>query len=181
MTAVTTGTTGTLYAGTALLTRAALRRDRLLASIWIALLTVVAYASAAATASLYPTVADQVAAARAINASPAVVALYGPILDERSLGELAMTKMTVLYAVFVALLLVVVVRRHTRGDEESGRAELVAGTAVGPGRRTGRRRPRGRAPLPGRRAARGAGRHRRRPSRSPGRSPSARPGPASAG
>ena len=92
-----------------------------------------AYASAAATASLYPTVADQVAAARAINASPAVVALYGPILDERSLGELAMTKMTVLYAVFVALLMVVVVRRHTRGDEENGRAELVAGTAVGRG------------------------------------------------
>jgi ABC-2 type transport system permease protein len=133
MTAVTTGTTRTPYAGTALLTRAALRRDRLLASIWIALLTVVAYASAAATESLYPTVADQVAAARAINASPAVVALYGPILDESSLGELAMTKMTVLYAVFVALLLVVVVRRHTRGDEENGRAELVAGTAVGRG------------------------------------------------
>ena len=116
-----------------MLTRAALRRDRLLASVWIALLTVVAYASAAATESLYPTVADQVAAARAINASPAVVALYGPILDERSLGELAMTKLTVLYAVFVALLLVVVVRRHTRGDEENGRAELVAGTAVGRG------------------------------------------------
>ena len=44
------------------------------------------------------------AAARAINASPAVVALYGPILDVHSLGELAMTKLTVLYAVFVALM-----------------------------------------------------------------------------
>ena len=66
----------------------------------------------------------QVAAAEAINASPALVALYGPILDVHSLGELAMTKMTVLYAVFVAFMAVVVVRRHTRVEEETGRAEL---------------------------------------------------------
>ena len=42
-----------------------------------------------------------------------------------------MTKMTVVYAVFVAVLLVVVVRRHTRLEEESGRAELLGGTAIG--------------------------------------------------
>ena len=34
--------------------------------------------------SLYPTEADRVAAAEAINASPAIVALYGPILDVHS-------------------------------------------------------------------------------------------------
>ena len=70
-------------------------------------------------------------AARAINDNPAVVALYGPILDVHSLGELAMTKVTVLYAVILALMFVVVVRRHTRGEEESGHAELLAGTAIG--------------------------------------------------
>ena len=42
-----------------------------------------------------------------------------------------MTKMTVLYAVFVAILFVVLVRRHTRVEEENGQAELVGGTAVG--------------------------------------------------
>ena len=42
-----------------------------------------------------------------------------------------MTKMTVLYAVFVALMFLVVVRRHTRSEEESGRAELLGGTAIG--------------------------------------------------
>ena len=36
-----------------------------------------------------------------------MVALYGPILDVHSLGELAMTKLTVLYAVVVALLVLV--------------------------------------------------------------------------
>jgi len=117
--------------GTALLVRQALRRDRLLLAVWTVLLVGVCFASASATASLYPTVRDRISAAEAINASPAIVALYGPILDVTSLGELSMTKLTVMYAVFVAVLFVVLVRRHTRVEEESGRTELVAGTAIG--------------------------------------------------
>jgi len=113
------------------LVRQALRRDRILASVWTILLVVVVYASAAATPDLYPTDADRVRAAEAINNSPAIVALYGPILNVHSVGELSMTKMTVLYSVFVALLFVVLVRRHTRVEEESGRAELLASTRVG--------------------------------------------------
>lgn len=121
----------TTYAGTVLLTRQALRRDRLIAPVWVAVLALLLYASAAATPSLYQSTADRVDAARAINGNAAVVALYGPILHVHSLGELAMSKMTVLYALFVAMLVVVLVRRHTRVEEESGRLELVAGTAVG--------------------------------------------------
>ena len=117
-------------AGVGPLTRLAVRRDRLLVGVGVLLLVGVCAASATATGSLYATAPQQVAAAEAINASPAVVALYGPILDTSSFGELAMTKMTVLYAVLVAALLVVVVRRHTRTEEESGRAELLAGTAM---------------------------------------------------
>lgn len=107
------------------------RRDRIIASVWTLLLVITCVASAAATPSLYDTVAARVHAAEAINNSPAIVALYGPILDVRSTGELAMTKMTVLYAVFAALLFVVLVRRHTRVAEERGTAELLAATAVG--------------------------------------------------
>ncbi|MCW2818592.1 MAG: hypothetical protein JWR42_1379 [Marmoricola sp.] len=116
--------------GTWLLTRRALRRDRWLVAVWLAVLTATVGASAGATASLYPTTADRAGAARAIDASPAIVVLYGPILDVGSLGELAMTKLTVLYAVLVAVLGLVLVRRHTRTEEESGRSELVGGTAV---------------------------------------------------
>ena len=42
-----------------------------------------------------------------------------------------MTKMTVLYAVFVAVLFVVLMRRHTRVEEESGRNRAVVAGAVG--------------------------------------------------
>lgn len=117
--------------GTGLLLRHQLRRDRILAPAWIGVLVLMCVASAAATPGLYASAAERVHAAQAINHSPAIVALYGPILDVHSVGELAMTKMTVTYAVLVAVFLVIVVRRHTRIEEESGRAELVGGTAVG--------------------------------------------------
>jgi ABC-2 type transport system permease protein len=117
--------------GTGLLVRFALRRDRVLLTSWVVVLAAVVVASAAGTTSLYADPAERIAAAETINASPAIVALYGPILDPSSAGELAMTKMTVLYAVFVAFMGVVLVRRHTRVEEESGRAELVGATAVG--------------------------------------------------
>lgn len=113
------------------LARFGLRRDRILITVGALLLVGVCSASTAALGSLYPTAADRVAAAGALNASPAIVALYGPIFDVHSRGELAMTKATVLYAVFLAALIAVVVRRHTRVEEESGRAELLGGTAVG--------------------------------------------------
>jgi ABC-2 type transport system permease protein len=119
------------YVGTGILTRQALRRDRVIAPVWVAILAIMVYASAAATPTLYTSAAERLRAAEAINGNPAVVALYGPILDVRSIGELSMTKMTVLYTVFAAILIVVLVRRHTRVEEESGRLELVAGTAVG--------------------------------------------------
>ena len=121
---------GRPVAGTRLLLRHHLRRDRLLVLVWVLFLVGICYASAAATPSLYPSAVDRVRAAEALDASPAVVALYGPIPDVHSLGQVAMTKMTVVYALFVAVMVLVVVRRHTRADEESGRTELVGGTAV---------------------------------------------------
>ncbi|HWI44190.1 MAG TPA: hypothetical protein VNS81_11260 [Nocardioides sp.] len=119
------------FTGTRLLLGLGARRDRVLVPVWSAVLVLMSFASAAATGSLYDGEAARLQAAEAINGSPAIIALYGPIVDPRSAGELAMTKMTVLYALFAATLLVAVVRRHTRVEEESGRTELVGGTAVG--------------------------------------------------
>jgi ABC-2 type transport system permease protein len=117
--------------GVGALTRLALRRSRVLILAWAAVLTLVVYASAAATGGLYATSSDRVSAAESINASSALVALYGPILDVHSLGELAMTKTTVTYGVLVMALVVSLVRRHSRVEEESGRAELLGGLAIG--------------------------------------------------
>lgn len=117
--------------GTTQLLRLNLRRDRILAGLWLGVLTLLVFASAAATDSLFGTPEQQALLSKSINDQPALVALYGPILDITSAGELAMSKMTVLYALIATIPFVVIVRRHTRLEEESGRAELLGGTCVG--------------------------------------------------
>lgn len=117
--------------GTGLLARAALRRDRALFAGWIGGLVAMAALSSSATVDLYPDVASRVDASATINRSSALVALYGRIYDPTSIGALSMIKMGGLGAVFVAIWSVVLVVRHTRADEEAGRAELLGGGPVG--------------------------------------------------
>ncbi|HWU32755.1 MAG TPA: hypothetical protein VN108_07775 [Marmoricola sp.] len=118
-------------AGAAELLRQGLRRDRVLAPASIALFVLMAYASAFATDSLYHSTAAQLKAVTLVNDQPGILALYGPIDTNAGVGALAMSKMTVLYALFAAGVFVAIVRRHTRVEEESGRAEFLAGTSMG--------------------------------------------------
>jgi len=113
-----------------LLWRLMARHDRVLVPVWFAVLALLCYSSATATPALYRSDASRAAAAAAVNASPGIVALYGPILDVTSVGELAMTKMTVLHAVLVSVMVLFMIRRHTRGDEEAGRSELLGAAAL---------------------------------------------------
>ena len=106
------------------------RRDRVLIPVWLAVLVATSYVQVTATIRLYSSEASRLTASRAINASPGIVAIYGPILDPTSLGEFAMTKMTVTYAVLVSIMLLFIVRRHTRLDEESGRVEMLTAGAI---------------------------------------------------
>lgn len=119
------------YAGTGTLVRLALRRDRLLIPLWALVLAASVAGSASATAKLYPDEASREKAARLIGSSPATAFMYGPIHDPRSQGELGTFKMVTLGAVFVSLLGMFLVRRHTRADEESGRLEMVTAGVLG--------------------------------------------------
>jgi ABC-2 type transport system permease protein len=118
------------YAGTRTLLTLALRRDRLV--IPLAVLGLVAFAggSARSTVALYQG-QEAVDAARALLASPAIVGMYGPIANPDNPDSFAVFKTLLLGAVCVALLAVVLVRRHTRTEEEAGRTELVGAGAVG--------------------------------------------------
>lgn len=118
-------------AGTGTLLRLALRRDRVLLPVWIAVFVMMAASSAAATVGLYPTVASRAQAAAAINNAPSLVALYGRIYDPTSLGAVAMIKMIAFGSALLAVLSIIVVVRHTRAEEEAGRLELVGATVVG--------------------------------------------------
>lgn len=119
------------YAGTGTLVRLALRRDRLLVPLSVIGLAVLAGSSAQATVALYSDPAQAVAAARAVAASPALVAMYGPVADPQNPDSVAVFKTGLMGAVLVALLAFAVVRRHTRTEEESGRTELLGAGVVG--------------------------------------------------
>ncbi len=120
------------FAGTWQLMRLALRRDRVLLPAWIAIFVGMTIVSAAGTVALYPDEASRIVAAAAINKVPTFVAMYGRVWDPTSLGELSMIKMSGLGAVFISILAALLMIRHTRADEESGRSELLAAGPIGP-------------------------------------------------
>lgn len=119
------------FAGTLTLTRFALRRDRILLPIWIALFPLLTVSSASATIALYPTEQSRVVAVGAINELPVAVALYGRIWDPTSLGALSLLKLAAMGGVMIGILTIMLVTRHVRAEEEQGRTELLGAAAVG--------------------------------------------------
>ncbi len=117
--------------GTTRLVRLALRRDRVLLPVWSAALVLGSVGSVRATVDLYPDAASRAEAARGINDNPALVAIYGPVSEIDSEGAVATFKLLLLGGVLLSMLCSVLVRRHTRLEEESGRAELLSATVLG--------------------------------------------------
>jgi ABC-2 type transport system permease protein len=117
-------------AGTGSLLRLALRRDRILAPAWIAVFVLMVTYAAAASIELYPTLHSRVTAAQGVNGTAALVALYGRVY-EPTIGAISIMKMGGIGGALIAVLAFMLVVRHTRAEEESGRLELVSATVVG--------------------------------------------------
>ena len=124
-------TVSAALAGTGPMTRLGLRRDRWMLSAWVLGFAGMAGISASATVDLYPDVASRVEAAKAVNASAALIALYGRVYDPTSLGAVSMIKMTAFGSALIAILMVFVVVRHSRAEEEAGRLDLLGGGRLG--------------------------------------------------
>lgn len=119
------------FAGTGTLLRLAIRRDRVIATIWILLFVIMAAGSSSASQDLYNTLESRVRAANAVNDTPATLALYGRVFDPTSLGAVSLIKLGAMGAALVALVAIFTVVRHTRAEEEAGRGELLGATVVG--------------------------------------------------
>ncbi|GAA4082614.1 ABC transporter permease [Nonomuraea soli] len=117
--------------GTMALVRLALRRDRSLLPGWILVIVGVVAGTASAIAELYPGMDDRLALGLTIGSTPALQAITGPVYDPASVGGLTAWRATTIAAVLAALMSLLLVTRHTRAEEESGRAELVGACAVG--------------------------------------------------
>ena len=117
-------------AGLGRLLRLAWRRDRIIVPASMLGLVLLSVGSAQATLALFPDAASAQAGLADIVRNPAVVAMYGPI-SAADADALAVFKTIMMGAVLTAILGLVIVRRHTRTEEEEGRLELVGAGAVG--------------------------------------------------
>ena len=124
------GRAGSGLAGTGALTKLAFRRDRIMLPAWVYLITVMVATNAYTFRKLYSTAAARDRLVVSGGGNPALRFLYGQ-LNGSSVGALTAWRIGVWAALFCALMTIFIVVRHTRGDEEAGRLELVGSSAVG--------------------------------------------------
>ncbi|MFE3101861.1 ABC transporter permease [Nocardia tengchongensis] len=119
------------FTGTGQLLRLYLRRDRIVLPLWILLLSLpLGSVYIKSIEKVYSTPDDLAHLAASILASPAQLAMYGPVYNATSLGAVGIWKAGMFHTLIgVATILTVI--RHTRADEETGRTELLAATRVG--------------------------------------------------
>jgi ABC-2 type transport system permease protein len=113
------------------LMRLALRRDRITVPIWILLLGIAPSTTVGGYNTFYPTHAARVALTNTIGRNPSVAVLYGRAFDLSTPGGFTAWRTGGFIALFIGLMAVFTVTRHTRAEEDSGRAELIASAAVG--------------------------------------------------
>jgi len=119
------------FAGTGSLVRLALRRDRVRIPLWVVGIVGVLYLSAASLPGVYQTQHQIDAYAQLVGSSPATVAIAGPAVGLHTLAGIVMYETYLTVIAGISIMAVLMVSRHTRAEEESGRTELVRATEVG--------------------------------------------------
>lgn len=117
--------------GTAALARLMLRRDRMVLPICVVVAAGFVILTAASFQGLYPTAAERAAFAATIEDNSTFAVLYGPARALDSIGGLTAWRIGSTVAVVVALMSLLLIGRHTRAEEEHGRAELLRAGAIG--------------------------------------------------
>jgi ABC-2 type transport system permease protein len=111
--------------------RLALRRDRVWWPAWIFVLGVQVVATAGAFESLFPSAQSRVSLGPAMSRNTSLKALYGTPFDLTSAGGFTAWRIGGVVALFVGLMSLLGVIRHTRAEEEAGRLELLRSGVVG--------------------------------------------------
>jgi ABC-2 type transport system permease protein len=118
------------FTGTGRLARLALRRDRVQLPVWI--LSTVALCAFARSAldKQYPTEAERLSVLRVAVDTPAVL-MFRAAPTGTSTGEMTAFGILAFLALLAGFMSTLAVIRHTRQNEETGRAEMIGATAVG--------------------------------------------------
>ncbi|WP_175412776.1 ABC transporter permease [Streptomyces sp. TRM64462] len=117
-------------AGTGALLRLALRRDRVMLPVWVLVLGTMVVSGGGSIEALYDTPAKRAQVAASMSANSSLRSLYGPVFGD-STGALVAWRFGVFAAVLAAIMSLIIVVRHTREEEETGRQELLSSAMVG--------------------------------------------------
>jgi ABC-2 type transport system permease protein len=115
---------------TTALVKLAVRRDRIMLPAWVYVVVIGVSVNAYSLGKLYKTPSSRAQLAASAQSDPALLFLYGR-LNGTSVGALAAWRYGVWGALFAALMTIFIVTRHSRGDEEAGRLELIGSARVG--------------------------------------------------
>lgn len=105
------------------------RRDRVAVPVWILGITLLSFATSAAVATQFADEAAQVAILTLASANPAFLFLRG-LPDGTGVGAVVFFQGYAFTAVLAGLMSTFLVVRHTRSDEELGRAELLGSVPI---------------------------------------------------
>jgi len=119
------------FENTGKLIRFILRRERVMSTVWIAILLLFSVALAPMMDGMFDDVSRAVYAETMNN--PAMVAMMGPVYgaDNYTAGAMYSNAMLLWVIITVAVMNIFLVIRHTRADEEKGRTEVVRSLPTG--------------------------------------------------
>ncbi|AYV28943.1 hypothetical protein EES41_19730 [Streptomyces sp. ADI95-16] len=117
-------------AGTGALLRLALRRDRVMAPVWILVVAMLVLSLPGSLESVYGTAAERERLLATMTTNGSLRALYGPVFGD-SIGALTAWRGGVFAGLLAGVMSLAIVVRHTREEEESGRQELLSAAMVG--------------------------------------------------
>ncbi|MET8980760.1 ABC transporter permease [Streptomyces sp. NPDC004539] len=120
----------TTLAGTRPLLRFALRRDRLMIPVWVAVNALLVLSMPNTLRNLYGTQAERADLLAQLETNSGFRSLIGPLYGD-SLGALTAWRVGVFVGALAATTALLVVVRHTREEEETGRQDSLAAGAVG--------------------------------------------------
>ncbi|GAA0997510.1 ABC transporter permease [Subtercola frigoramans] len=103
------------------------RRDRVQLIIWIAGISLLAYASLASVNTTFPSAVSRVSILQVATANPVLLMLRG-LPDGISNGGFGVFELFSFLGLLAGFMSTFLVTRHTRAEEESGRAELIGAT-----------------------------------------------------
>lgn len=119
------------FAGTGRLVRLALRRDRIKLPAWILAITAATLANVPAVMDIYGSSLKEQITYATTTASSLVSRLFGGPISSPDIGEIVINETFLFGVIAIAFMSTLAIVRHTRQNEETGRAEIIGSAVVG--------------------------------------------------